>query len=118
MPGWKYTNLQSSLLIEPYQFIDSYTTIGYLESFTRNSLEIVKFKSKRLNKKQVFLISNDDCITVKKEQQKNKTVNKLIIDDIKGNQTGKILIDLNVKCSWKDNLCLTKNLRKFRICSR
>ena len=89
----KYTNLQSSLLIEPYQFIDSYTTVGYLESFTRNSLEIVKFKSKRLNKKQVFLISNDDCITVKKEQRKNKTVNKLIIDDIKGNQTGKVLID-------------------------
>ena len=89
----KYTDLQSSLLIEPYQFIDSYTTLGYLESFTRNSLEIVKFKSKRLNKKQVFLISNDDCITVKKEQRKNKTVNKLIIDDTKGNQTGKVLID-------------------------
>ena len=50
----KYTDLQSSLLIEPYQFIDSYTTLGYLESFTRNSLEIVKFKSKRLNKKQLF----------------------------------------------------------------
>ena len=89
----KYTNLQSSLLIEPSQFIDSYTTLGYLESFTTNSLEIVKFKSKRSNKKQVFLISNDDCITVKKEQGKNKTVNQLIIDNIKGNQTGKVLID-------------------------
>ena len=89
----KYTNLQSSLLVEPSQFIDSYTTIGYLESFTTNSLEIVKFKSKSLNKKQIFLISNDDCITVKKEQGKNKTVNELIIDDIKGNQTGKVLID-------------------------
>ena len=89
----KYTDLQSALLIEPAQFIDSYTTLGYLESFTTNSLEIVKFKSKRSNKKQVFLISNDDCITVKKEEGKNKTVNELIIDDIKGNQTGKILID-------------------------
>ena len=89
----KYTDLQSDLLIEPAQFIDSYTTLGYLESFTTNSLEIVKFKSKRSNKKQVFLISNDDCITVKKEEGKNKTVNELIIDDIKGNQTGKILID-------------------------
>merc|ERR1712127_534455 len=89
----KYTNLHSSLLVEPSQFIDSYTTIGYLESFTTNSLEIVKFKSKCSNKKQVFLISNDDCITVKKEHGKNKTVNELIVDDIKGNETGKVLID-------------------------
>ena len=92
-PHLKYTNLQSCLLVEPTQFIDSYTTIGYLESVTTNSLEIVKFKSKRSNKKQVFLISNDDCITVKKEQGKNRTVNELIIDNIKVNQTGKVLID-------------------------
>lgn len=91
----KYTNLQSSLLIEPTQFIDSYTTIGYLESLTMNSLEVVKFKSKRSIKKQIFLISNDDCITVKKEQGKNKTVNELIIDNVNVNQTGKILIDNN-----------------------
>ena len=89
----KYTNLQSCLLIERNQFIDAYTTLGYLESLTMNSLEIVKFKSKRSNKKQIFLISNDDCITVKKEQEKNKTVNELIIDNINVNQTGKILID-------------------------
>ena len=89
----KYTKLQSCLLIEQDQFIDSYTTLGYLESVTVNSLEIVKFKSKRSNKKQIFLISNDDCITVKKEQGKNKTVNELIIDNIKVNQTGKVLID-------------------------
>ena len=89
----KYTNLQPCLLIEPTQFIDCYTTIAYLESLTMNSLEIVKFKSKRSNKKQVFLISNDDCITVKKEQRINKTVNELIIDNIKVNQTGKVLID-------------------------
>merc|ERR1712071_53339 len=89
----KYTDLQSSLLIEQSQFIDTYTTLGYLESLTMNSLEIVKFKSKRSNKKQVFLISNDDCITVKKEQGKNKTVNELVIDNIKVNQTGKVLID-------------------------
>ena len=92
-PHLKYTNLQSCLLIEPTQFIDSYTTIGYLESVTMNSLEIVKFKSKRSNKKQVFLISNDDCITFKKEKGKNRTVNELIIDNGKVDQTGKVLID-------------------------
>ncbi|EED86155.1 plastid RNA polymerase beta subunit, plastid-encoded [Thalassiosira pseudonana CCMP1335] len=89
----KYTNLQYCLLVEPTQFIDSYTTLGYLESLITNSLEIVKFKSKRANKKQVFLISNKDCITVRKEQGKNKTANELIIDNINVNQTGKVLID-------------------------
>jgi hypothetical protein len=89
----KYTNLQSCLLFEPTQFIDSYTTLGYLESLTMNSLEVVKFKSKHSTKKQIFLISNDDCVTVKKEHGKNKLVNELIIDKIKVNQTGKVLID-------------------------
>merc|ERR1712007_225599 len=48
----KYTNLQSCLLFEPAQFIDSYTTLGYLESLTTNSLDVVKFKSKNSTKKQ------------------------------------------------------------------
>ena len=89
----KYTNLQSCLLFELTQFLDAYTVLGYLEAVTVNALEIVKFKSKRSNKKQIFLISNNDCVIVKKEQEKNKTVNELIVDDIKVNQTGKILID-------------------------
>ena len=89
----KYADLQSCLLIESSQFIDYYTNISYLESITMSSIEIVKFKSKRSNKKQVFLISNDDCLTVKKEQGENKTVNELIIDNINVNQMGKILID-------------------------
>lgn len=89
----KYTNLESCLVIEPKQFIDAYTTLGYLESLTLNSLEIVKFKSKRSNKKQVFLISNHDCITVKKEQGNSKTVNDLLIDKVNVNQIGKVLID-------------------------
>jgi hypothetical protein len=89
----KYTNLQSCLLFEPTQFIDSYTTLGYLESLTMNSLEVVRFKSKHSTKKQIFLISNDDCITVQKEQDKKNLVNELIIDNIKVNQTGKVLID-------------------------
>jgi len=89
----KYTNLQACLLFELTQFLDAYTTLGYFEAVTTNALEIVKCKSKRSNKKQVFLISNNDCVIVKKDQEKNKTVNELIVDDIKVNQTGKILID-------------------------
>nr|YP_009093438.1 RNA polymerase beta' subunit [Conticribra weissflogii]AIR76111.1 RNA polymerase beta' subunit [Conticribra weissflogii] len=89
----KYTNLQSCLLVDPNQYIDAYTTLGYLESRIANSLEIVKFKSKRSNKKQVFLICNHDCIRVKKEQGNNKTVNELIVDNINVNEIGKVLID-------------------------
>lgn len=89
----KYTNLQSCLLVDPNQYIDTYTTLGYLESRITNSLEIVKFKSKRSNKKQVFLISNHDCIRVKKEKENTKTVNELIVDKINVNEIGKVLID-------------------------
>lgn len=89
----KYKNLQSSLLIESKQFIDSYTTLGYMESLVTNSIEIVKFKSKCLNKKQIFLISNNDCITIKKEYGNNKTVDELLIDKVNVNEIGKILID-------------------------
>jgi hypothetical protein len=89
----KYTNLHYCLLVQPTQFIDSYTIVGYFESLIVNCLEIVKFKSKKLKKKQIFLISNKDCITVKKEPKKNKIINGLIVDNIKVNQTGKVLID-------------------------
>lgn len=89
----KYTNLQYCLIVQPVQFVDSYSILGYFESLTVNSVEIVKFKSKRLKKKQVFLISNTDCIKVKKEKRKKKLINGLIIDDIKVNQIGKIIID-------------------------
>ena len=89
----KYTSLQYCLLVERSQFLDSYSILGYFESLIINSIEIVKFKSKRFKKKQIFLISNKDCITVEKEERKNKIVNGLIIDKIKVNEIGKIIID-------------------------
>ena len=87
----KYTNLQSCLLIDSNQFIDVYTTFGYFESLVTSTIEIVKFKSKCFKKKQVFLISNDNCTVIKKD--KNKRLNELTIDNIDVNKTGKILID-------------------------
>ena len=89
----RYTNLESCLLIEPKQFIDTYTTLGYFEVITFKSLEVVKLKSKSNIRKQIFLISNEDCITVYKEHTKNKTINNLLINNINVNQTGKIIID-------------------------
>jgi DNA-directed RNA polymerase subunit beta' len=89
----KYTNITSCLLVEPGQFIDSYTTLGFFESLNLQSVEIVKFKSKYKNNREILLISNDDCLTIKKEKIKNKSVNDLIINNINVNQIGKIIID-------------------------
>lgn len=65
-PYLKYKNLQSCFLIQQNQFIDKYTVLGYLEAITLNSLEIVKFKIKKRDSKQILLISNKDCLTIKK----------------------------------------------------
>nr|YP_009029467.1 RNA polymerase b''-subunit [Lithodesmium undulatum]AGH28998.1 RNA polymerase b''-subunit [Lithodesmium undulatum] len=89
----KYTNLESCLLIESKQFVDSYTVLGYFEAITLKSLEIVKLKSKSNNRKQIFLISNEDCLIIPKREAKNKTINNLLINNVNVNQTGKIIID-------------------------
>jgi DNA-directed RNA polymerase subunit beta' len=89
----KYTNIASCLLVESGQFIDAYSTLGYFESISSNSIEIVKLKSKYKNNREILLISNDDCLTIKKEKIKNKSVNDLLIKNININQIGKIIID-------------------------
>ena len=89
----KYTNIASCLLVESGQFVDAYTTLGYFESISAHSIEIVKLKSKYKNNREVLLISNDDCLTIKKEKINNKSVNDLIIKNININQIGKIIID-------------------------
>ena len=89
----KYTDISSCLLIESGQFIDAYTTLGYFESINSHSIEIVKLKSKYKNNREILLISNDDCLTIKKDKIKDKSVNDLIIKNININQIGKIIID-------------------------
>ena len=89
----KYTDITSCLLIASNQFIDAYTTLGYFESINYHSIEIVKLKSKYKNNREILLISNDDCLTIKKEKIKDKSVNDLIIKNVNVNQIGKIIID-------------------------
>ena len=89
----KYTNIVSCLLVESGQFISSYTTLGYFESINSHSVEIVKLKSKYKNNRELLLISNDNCLTIKKEKITNKLVNDLVIKNININQIGKIIID-------------------------
>jgi len=89
----KYTNIEFCNLIEANQFVDSYTTLGYFEIITLRSLEIVKIKVKSTAKKQILLISNDDCLTIKKTKNHYKPLNDLIINVKHINQIGKIIID-------------------------
>jgi len=89
----KYTNIKFCNLIESNQFVDAYTTLGYFEIITLRSLEIVKIKVKSMLKKQILLISNDDCLTIKKTKDHYKSLNNLIINVKHINQIGKIIID-------------------------
>jgi hypothetical protein len=82
------------LLIQPNQFIDRYTILGYLEAVTLNSLEIVKFKLKNKENKQILLISNEDCLTVKKNQFPNKKLNDFIVNSKNVNEIGKLLLKI------------------------
>jgi hypothetical protein len=78
-PHLKYKNLQPCSLIQKNQFVDSYTVLSYLEAITLNSLEIVKFKIKKKDSKQILLISNKDCLTLEKTKFLNKKLNDFIV---------------------------------------
>ena len=92
LPNLRYKDLQSCFLLQPNQFVDQYTILGYLEALTLNVLEIVKFKVKTKDVKQILLISNKDCFTVKRDRFPTKKLNDFIIDSLNVNETGKIII--------------------------
>ena len=94
-PFLKYKNLQSCCLFQQNQFIDSYTNFAYLEAITINLLEIIKFRIKKKDTKLIFLISNKDCLIIKKNQFPKKKLNDFIINSSNINETGKILIENN-----------------------
>jgi len=92
-PSLKYTDICLSLIVKDKQFLNSYTILGYLQVIADRSLEVVKLKSKKSQKKQIFLISNNDCIVLPKIKLKNKTLNQLLINQLDINENGKIIID-------------------------
>jgi DNA-directed RNA polymerase subunit beta' len=91
----KYKKIQPCFLVQKNQFISNYTILGYLESITVNSLEIVKFKTKKQSSKQVFLISNNDCLTIEKQEIPTKKLNDFITSKSNLAKTGKIIIENN-----------------------
>lgn len=95
LPNLKYKNLNSSFLVQKNQFVDSYSTLGYLEAFSLNSFKIVKFKIKKQDIKQIFLISNNDCLIIKKTKMTKKQLHDFVINSENVNETGKIIIESN-----------------------
>ena len=88
----KYTGISSCQLIENNQFIDRYSIFGFLESYTKKSLNLIKFKSKQQTTKQVFLISNDDCLIFQKNKINKNSITDLVNKDENIKEIGKILI--------------------------
>lgn len=94
-PNLRYKNIQSCFLTQPFQFIDKYTVLGYLEAKTLNSLEIVKVKLKNKANQQILLISNEDCLTVTKNKFPNKKLNDFVINSSNINEMGRIILENN-----------------------
>jgi len=93
LPNLRYKNIESCLLLQPNQFIDRYTILGYLEALTSNSIEIVKFKLKNKETKQILLISNQDCFNVKRASFPDKKLNDFIVNSNNVNETGRVIIE-------------------------
>ena len=92
-PNLKYKDIRPCFLIQQNQFISNYSILGYLEAITQNSLEIVKFKTKNQISKQIFLISNNDCLTIKKNEVPDKKLNDFVTSKSNLAKTGKIIIE-------------------------
>ena len=92
-PNLRYKNIEACFLIQPNQFLSNYSTLGYLESVTKDSLEIVKFKTRGEITKQIFLISNTDCLSLKKEEIGDKKLNDFISSKSDLVKTGKIILE-------------------------
>nr|YP_010282874.1 RNA polymerase beta'' subunit [Nitzschia ovalis]ULD15638.1 RNA polymerase beta'' subunit [Nitzschia ovalis] len=88
----KDKTLQSCIVAQKNQFLNSYSLLGYLEKYTLTAQEIVKFKVKKHTEKQIFLISNNECITVDKNAISNKTIGDIVLSKSNLSKTGRIII--------------------------
>ena len=93
LPTLRYKSLNSCFLLQPTQFLDKYVILGYLEALTEKALEIVKLKVKIKTSKQILLISNLDCFTLKKTKFPEKKLNDFILNSHNIHEIGKIIIE-------------------------
>ena len=92
-PHLRYKHIKTCFLIQEDQFVSSYMSLGYFEDLISKSLEIVKFKIKKNKSKQILLISNNDCLIIRKDNLLNKRLNDFVTNNLDINKTGKIIIE-------------------------
>ena len=92
-PLLKYKKIRCCFLVQQNQFLNPYTILGYFESITKNSLEIVKLKIKTKIIKEILLISNNECLNIQKKTLNNKKLYDFITDTRKVKQSGQIIIE-------------------------
>ena len=87
----KHENLSISLIIKDNQFVNEYTTIGYLELVNNKDLNLLKIQTQTKSYKNLFLIRDADCIKVSKSKISKKQVGDILKSQVKANQIGKII---------------------------
>jgi hypothetical protein len=92
-PYLRDKNIDPCFLVQKNQFVSNYNVLAYLETLTSDSLEIVKFKIKKQDEKQIFLISNDDCTILPRSEIIDKKLNDFIMNKSNLAKTGKIIIE-------------------------
>ena len=90
VPSLKYKDLKSCMVAQEGQFFSKYTVIAYIEELTPVSLEVVKIKVKGLERKQIMLISNENCLIISKHELLGKNLNDFVTVRT---LTGKILFE-------------------------
>jgi len=89
----KNETLNISLIVNNNQFINSHTTIGYLELLNKVDLKLLKLQSETRSYKNLFLIRESDCVEVTKSIVGKKQIGDILKTQVKTNQIGKIIKD-------------------------
>ncbi len=91
------SNININLIVQNNQFVHSNTILGYLELISDTSIDLVKLKTQLTQKrgqtlKQLFCLTNNDCLEISKLQFKNELIApNTIIDCLSSNLNGRII---------------------------
>tara|TARA_B110000967_G_scaffold141305_1_gene144428 strand:- start:8092 stop:11631 length:3540 start_codon:yes stop_codon:yes gene_type:complete len=91
-----------SLIVQNNQFINSYTTLGYIELVNHEDLLLLKFKTETKFYKNLFLIREKDTTIVTKSKGVTYQIGQILKNNVKYDQIGQI-IEIN-----KDNCRIQK----------
>nr|YP_009497600.1 RNA polymerase beta' subunit [Astrosyne radiata]AWT40313.1 RNA polymerase beta' subunit [Astrosyne radiata] len=94
-PKLKNKNLLTCLLVQDQQFIDQYMTLGYFESLSTKSFDIIKFKVATEDIKHIIVITTSDCLKVTYNSLTQFNMNSIFTDSKFFERRGRILLKNN-----------------------